>query len=607
MPNLRKWVKMMSDQLTPSVDDIQQLTEAINCLSEDDIKDILSAVDPVSWTENRRILKGEPFSFQDREYLLQPYRDDYPNIIFMKGRQVEMSEFSMNWLLRKLDQYPYTTGLHAFPRAAQAQKFSKQRLNAAIKDSPYISKWYDERNSELMMRKFQKEPQPNGLVPYNFYILGATWESRKDTVGDASRGVSLDFIVYDERQDHPNDVETVLGEGASHSKYKQTLTLGTPKLPGIQFDLQWEASNKMYWFVTCKNCGREAPITMENILETEEGSGEYYYGCPTCRQEIDRRNGRWLETNPQKKPEYHGYHINQLMVPWITANEIMRKKNSVSYPRRRFYNEVLGESYGGDDVPITIAMMEACGQNDYKLGETSGEPLFAGIDWGAQSWCYLQNKQHRLIDCFVSSATDPRKHVTEIVGFLSKYKKQIKRVVCDAGPDITRFYSLRDQCKEEGITRDVYACYYATPPAKTETSWNEKEGNVTVGRSEMIEQVIDEIHDGKLILPGRDMNVERVDTLIEHFTNIAAEKAETKAGNQFIMYVNTGPDHFLHAKVYANVASGGLVSVPVAGAAQPITNTRREAKRTTGGLLSHVATHNSSLFPTFSNSRRRKR
>ena len=592
------------EQLMPTNEDILRLQEAISALNDDDIRDILATVDPVSWTESRRILKGEPFSFEDRAYLLQPYRDDYPHLIFMKGRQVEMSEFSMNWLLRKLDQFPYTTGLHAFPRATQAQRFSKQRLSAAIKDSPYISKWNDDRNSELMMRKFQKEPLDNGLIPYNFYILGATWESRKDTVGDASRGTTLDFIVYDERQDHPNDVETVLGEGASHSKYKHTLTLGTPKLPGIQFDLQWEASNKMYWHVTCKKCGREAPITMENILETEAESGEYYYGCPECREPLDRQNGRWLETNPQKHPEYHGYHINQLMVPWITANEIMRKKNSVSYPRRRLYNEVLGESYGGDDIPITIAMLEECAQNDYRLGETNGEVLFAGIDWGAKSWCYLQNKQHRLIDLHVSDSTDPRKHVGEIVRFLSKYKKQVKKIVCDAGPDITRFYSLRDECRAAGLTSEVYACYYATPPAKTETQWNEKEGNVTVGRSEAIERVIDEIHDGKLVLPGHDMNIERVDTMVEHFTNIAAEKAETKSGNQFIIYVNTGPDHFLHAKVYADVASGGADSVPLGGSAAPAQNTRRDDKRRHNGMVTHTAVHNSSLFPVFSRRRR---
>lgn len=512
-----------------------------------------------------------------------------------------MSEFSMNWLLHKLDAHEYTVGLHAFPRTNQAQKFSKQRLESAISDSKYIKNWYAERESELVMRKFLKEMNDKSLQPHNFYILGGTWESRKDTVGDASRGISLDFIVYDERQDHPNDVETVLGEGASHSEYKQTLTLGTPKLPGIQFDQQWESSNKMYWFVKCEHCGYEAPITMDNILDSGDDEIGYFYGCPHCRNPLRRNIGVWRETRPGRRPEYHGYHINQLMVTWLTANEIMKKKNSPTYPKRRFYNEVLGESYGGDDIPITLAMMEACCDNQYNAGDTAPrESLYAGIDWGGTSYCYLQNKQHRCIDVFMTNTSDPRQHAIEIAKFLAKYKQHVKKVVCDAGPDISRYYNLKDACKTYNITNQVWACYYATPPAKTETSWNDKEGNVTTGRSEAIEQIIDEIHAGDLIIPGLDKDKDRFDLLLDHFTNIAAEKSETKSGNAFIMYVNTGPDHFLHAKIYADVASGGIDTTVIAGSAPPAVNPRENK---TNGIFTQARSSN--IFPVFSKNRRR--
>lgn len=562
------------------------LEQALATLTENDISEILAAVDPVSWIESRRILKGKPFSFKDRDYLLQPYRDEYQNIIFMKGRQVEMSEFSMNWLLHKLDAHPYTVGLHTFPRAAQAQKFAKQRLQSAIMDSAYIKDWYDMHNSEQIMRKFLKETNEQGLQPYNFYILGGTWESRKDTVGDAARGISLDFVVYDERQDHPDDVETVIGEGASHSEYKQTLTLGTPKLPGIQFDQQWEASDKHYWFVKCEHCGYEAPMTMDNILDSGQFDNEpdYYYGCPHCRKPLNRNNGRWMATNPQRKPEFRGYHINQLMVCWLTAEEIMRKKNSTAYSRRRFYNEVLGESYGGDDIPITIAMMEECGKNEYKLGQLSdkGERIYCGVDWGAKSYLWIHNKHHRLIDLYIADNADPREHPRVFARHIAKYKKYVKKVVCDAGPDITRYYSLRDELKELGVTNQVYACYYATPPAKTDVQWDDKKMIVTVGRSEAIECVIDEISDTNLVLPGYDLQNEKVDMAIEHFTNIAAEKSENKSGNQFILYVNTGPDHFLHAKIYADIASGGAEYLPAGGSASPIVNPR--TRKTKSGI-----------------------
>lgn len=580
---------------------LTSLDQALSSLTDSDIREILSEIDTVSWIESKRILKGKPFSFKDRDYLLQPYRDEYQNIIFMKGRQVEMSEFSMNWLLHKLDAHPYTVGLHTFPRAAQAQKFSKQRLNSAITDSEYIKSWYDMNNSELIMRKFLKEGK-GGLQPYNFYILGGTWESRKDTVGDAARGISLDFVVYDERQDHPDDVETVIGEGASHSEYKQTLTLGTPKLPGIQFDQQWEASDKHYWHVTCEHCGYTSPITMDNILDSGQFDNEpdWYYGCPHCRKPINRNNGKWLPTNPQHKPEFRGYHINQLMVCWLTADEIMRKKNSTAYSRRRFHNEVLGESYGGDDIPITIAMMEECGKNEYKLGQVGDrDRLYCGIDWGAKSYLWIHNKHHRLIDLYIADQSDPREHPKAFARHIAKYKKYVKKVVCDAGPDITRYYSLRDELKNIGISQ-VYACYYATPPAKTDIQWDDKKMIVTVGRSEAIECVIDEISDTNLVLPGYDLQNEKVDTAIEHFTNISAEKSENKSGNQFIIYVNTGPDHFLHAKIYADIASGGAEYLPVGGSAAPMINPR--TRKTKSGIY---IPSSSSKFVSASRSRNR--
>lgn len=574
-----------------------QLMRALSTLTNDDVLDILSDIDPISWIESRRILKGQPFSFEKRDYLLQPYRDEYQNIIFMKGRQVEMSEFSMNWLLNKLDRHPYTVGIHAFPRQAQAQKFSKQRLNSAIMDSEYIKSWNDIHNSELLMRKFLKEQDERGLQPYNFYILGGTWESRKDTVGDAARGVSLDFIVYDERQDHPDDVETVLGEGASHSEFKQTITLGTPKLPGIQFDQQWEVSDKHYWYVKCRHCGYTAPITMDNILDSgeDENMPTYYYGCPHCRKELDRNNGIWLPQNPQRRPEFRGYHINQLMVCWLTADEIMRKKNSPKYSRRRFYNEVLGESYGGDDIPITIAMLQECGKNDYRLGYIGEhDKLYAGIDWGAKSYLWIHNKQHRLVDLYIADQSDPREHPKVFAREIAKYKKYIKKVVCDAGPDITRYYALRDELKSLNVTNKTYACYYATPPAKTDIQWDENKMIVTIGRSEAIDKVIDEISDANMTLPGLNIDNEKVDMAIDHFTNIAAEKVETKNGNAYIMYVNTGPDHFLHAKVYADIASGGIESNNIGGSAPPLINNKSRDRINNGKFGSMLKTRHRS-------------
>lgn len=152
-----------------------------------------------------------------------------------------------------------------------------------------------------------------------------------------------------------------------------------------------------------------------------------------------------------------------------------------------------------------------------------------------------------------------------------------------------------------GVTKNVYACYYATPPAKTEVAWDDNKMIVTVGRSEAIDMVIDEVSDTKLVLPGYNLDNEKVDMAIEHFTNIAAERVENKSGNQFTMYVNTGDDHFLHAKIYADIASGGIESIPIGNVAPPVVNPRR----TESGI--YLPGRNNSLFPVFNKPRRGKR
>lgn len=589
--------------------DITVLEQALQGLTKEDFLEVMSQIDQVSWVENYRVLKGKPFSLINRDYLLQPYRDESRDLIFYKGRQVEMSEFSMNWLLNKLYKHPYTAGLHTFPRDSQCLRFSKQRVDSAIKDSEKLKEWYSDRDSEIKMRKFTRKNEP--LQPYNFYILGGTWEARKDSVGDAARGISLDFIVYDERQDHPDDVETVVGEGISHSEFKQTLTLGTPKLPGTQFDLQWESSDKKFWFVKCEHCGRFEPITMDDILDSGDDEIGYYYGCRVCHKPLNRLNGQWIPTNPQKRPPYSGYHINQLMVIWLSPNDIMKKWNSTTYPKRRFYNEVLGFAYGGDEVPITLQMMMNCADNQESLGSSIGD-VYVGIDWGHTSYMTLLNKTangHKLLDVMICKDNDVRKHPSIFAKYMKRYKNQIKNVVCDAGPDISYSKNLKDAVKEEGIFAPVWACYYTTPPAKTLIRWDETEGNVIVGRSEMIELMVDEIADTRFVIPGKDKGMDKIEDFVDHHTNIASERGETSSGMAYIMYINTGPDHFLHSNLYAHVAAYNGVVVPIGGTAAPIQyqrgNSMSNVKSNVDKLLLPRGTKSGSMFPTFSKKGRR--
>lgn len=91
---------------------LSNIAEILNNLSEEELIEVLAQVDPVSFAEHTRILRGEPFSLKDRKYLHDIYRDESKKVILVKGRQVEGSETTLNLILGFLAKthtlLPYT-------------------------------------------------------------------------------------------------------------------------------------------------------------------------------------------------------------------------------------------------------------------------------------------------------------------------------------------------------------------------------------------------------------------------------------------------------------------------------------------------------------------
>ena len=59
------------------------------------IQDELENADRWYWTQRNRYIKGSRWSFDNRAYLKQIYREKARELIFVKGRQVEASELAI--------------------------------------------------------------------------------------------------------------------------------------------------------------------------------------------------------------------------------------------------------------------------------------------------------------------------------------------------------------------------------------------------------------------------------------------------------------------------------------------------------------------------------
>jgi len=129
---------MRSESFRDLKREIESIYRGLLRRRDERLRSIAKPLDLVEWTEANRLLKGQPFSFVDRDYLPPIYRDNHSNILVVKARQMEMTEFLVNWLIYNLTTHPNTVGIYCAPRADQVSRFSRDRLRRAIKDSPQL-------------------------------------------------------------------------------------------------------------------------------------------------------------------------------------------------------------------------------------------------------------------------------------------------------------------------------------------------------------------------------------------------------------------------------------------------------------------------------------
>lgn len=179
----------------------------------------------------------------------------------------------------------------------------------------------------------------------------------------------------DEIQDILTDFIPVIRECLSHSEFKKEVYSGTPKTTSNPIEFYWSKSTQNEWLVKCQWCNYWNLLGIDNVGKTS-------IICSKCTKPLVPTIGQWVSMNTDGT--WEGFRIPQLMVPWVSFNEIKEKQKD--YPTSRFYNEVLGLPYDSGVKPITEAQLRSCCDYgnimvppDPKIVQS---PVFAGIDWG---------------------------------------------------------------------------------------------------------------------------------------------------------------------------------------------------------------------------------
>ncbi len=283
----------------------------------------------IDWTTTVRKIQGKKFSFEGREYLKQIYSDQNKKIMIVKPRQMEITEFTINWLLFNLEKNPNTVGIYLSDRKSHVSVFSKMRVRSrAIGESPILQ--------GLVHKK--------GNVSWLSFKNGShlfMYSAQQDF--EAARSIPADFAVVDEIQSTNVESIPVLEEALAKSKFGKCVHVGTGSITGDGWWKLWHTGDQ---------------------------------------KEYDLKTKTWIAKNPLSK--ISSYHLSQEMAPDRLQEDIESKRKT--YPPRGFANEVEGLWYGGNVKPLLEKEIRTLFDRnlDFTPHELVDHDLlvFMGVDWG---------------------------------------------------------------------------------------------------------------------------------------------------------------------------------------------------------------------------------
>lgn len=319
------------------------------------------------FVEKHLTIDGKPFSFAQRQYLRPIYDGTYPEsqrTILRTGRQVEKSSSLAMKMLAMCGVIPFFRTLYVSPSQMQSRQFSSDRVSANAMRSPRLKKMF--KGPGTSNQVFDKKLINGAAMYFRYAFLNP----------DRCRGISSDALYIDEIQDVLTDNIPVIRECLSHSEYKLENYSGTPKTTSNAIEFYWERSTQNTWMVKCRACGYYSKLDMSVL-------GDKYMMCARCHRPIYAIDGQWVRMN--SRGTWEGFSIPQLMVPWLTYNEIKSKLKD--YSTAKFFNEVLGLPYDSGVKPITEAILRSACTGGEMIQDPSerlkGFPIHAGADWGS--------------------------------------------------------------------------------------------------------------------------------------------------------------------------------------------------------------------------------
>jgi len=473
----------------------------------------------IAWINSNQIKteNGKPFDLNEHPYLWDILKDWSPFQVVLAAAQCGKTTtflLKMLWAVKNFG----INAVYTMPTVTDAHDLVSGKLDPIVNENPVLQSWISGDKDSVEQKR----------IGQNTVYLRGTWTER------AALSFSSDLNIHDEEDRSNQPVIDQYVSRLQHSKKKWQWRFSNPSFEGNGVHRFWQESDQKHWFVTCGFCKKQQFLQWPNNVDQQQKR----FICAACGQEIsdnDRRHGEWHARKFEVKPKYSGYWISQLMVPSVSAAEIIEAHRTMT--AENFSNFVLGQPFVGSGSKMTEDKLF---QNlkDYEQ-HTEEDPVVIGVDTGLPIWYVCGNKD----GVFHWGSCES---YDELERLLKRWPKSI--LVSDQGGDLIGIREL-----QERYNGRVFLTYYRRD-RKTQQliQWGEgsEYGKVVVDRNRTIQMLIDEFSAKRIPIYVTREDWQQVWL---HFANIYRTEEEDKLGVKQYVWQRNGPDHLVHALVYFRV------------------------------------------------------
>lgn len=475
----------------------------------------------LAWIMDNHVLteKGDVLDFNDRRFLVDILTDWSQEIVIKKAAQIGGSvSFNLKALFAVL-KFGWNI-LYTFPTDSDVNEFVSSKTNKILETNPQVFAGMPTDNVE---RK--------GIGDRFIFFKGTVSKT-------AAIMTTADLLIHDEASRSDQQVLEMMKSRTKASKYKGRWLFSNPTTEKDAIDIAWNQSDKKEWNITCPACHKEQILAWPESINIE---GKYYQ-CRECKAKLPkqaRRAGRWVAQIPGRT--ISGYHISLLMAPWIEAAEIIKDSEG---DQEYFYNFVLGEPYSPGDIRVNRStILDNWTPRDLTTGK-----WYLGVDVG--------NIKHYALGSELGLVKVGRfTKWADLDDMMKQYKPNL---VIDAMPDnvMSKYYV------ENYRTAQMSFFQENKNNPKTIVWWgeNNKEGIVYSNRNRILDQLIDEILNAKILF-GLASDSE-IKLYLKHWETLRRIKVTDNKGIEGYEWDSTtGEDHYVFATLYYYLARLGGIGV----------------------------------------------